>query len=339
MRIAFDAKRYYHNNRGLGNYSRDVVRLIRTYAPEWELQLIDKSGIGRSFMPCPICDIYHGLSGEIPLQRSSWSNIKTIVTMHDAIFVRYPELYSPTYRWLFAQKVRYACTHADVIIAISEQTKRDLMEFFDADEAKIHVIYQGCSNIFRQHVSELDKAAIQHQYLLPSLYILIVGAVEARKNLKGLIQAVAAAKIDIPIIAVGSRTRYADEAEALARQLHVTLRILSNVPFTQLPAFYSLAEMMVYPSHFEGFGIPILEAMCMNTPVITSTGSCFHEVAGEAALYANPTHPEQLGEHIYTILNDNKLKQRLIETGQKQSQLFSDEQVAHNLIQVYESTH
>lgn len=333
MRIAFDAKRYFHNNRGLGNYSRDVVRLIREYAPDWEVILMDKSGLSRSFMNIPPCDIYHGLSGELPFTISR-SSARSVVTMHDAIFIRYPELYSPTYRWLFTQKVRFACKAADTIIAISEQTKRDMIEFFHADESKIRVVYQGCSNIFRQPISTEQIAEAKKKYDLPQNYLLDVGAIEPRKNLKNLIQAMAAAKIDLPLVAIGGHSKYANEAAELAQQVGITLLLRHGVTFADFPAIYKGAEVLCYPSIFEGFGIPILEAMCVGTPVLTSTGSCFAETGGEAALYANPLDIEEIGAQLNRILTNNHLRQEMVAKGAVQANRFTDEQVAKNLIRV-----
>jgi len=336
MTIAFDAKRYFHNRRGLGNYSRDVVRLLREYAPEWQLNLIDKSGLARSFMRVSDCDIYHGLSGELPFGIGK-SGAKSVVTMHDAIFVRYPELYSPTYRWLFTQKVKYACQVADCIIAISEQTRRDMMEYFHADEKKIRVVYQGCSNLFRQLVSPEQIAAVKAQYNLPSQYLLDVGAMEPRKNMKNLIRAMAAAKIDMPLVAIGGHSRYADEAKQLAEQLGVNLLLRHEVPFTDFPAIYKGADVLCYPSIFEGFGIPILEAMCVGTPVLTSTGSCFQETGGQAAMYANPLDVEEMGAQLLRVVSDTQLRREMVAKGIEQAGKFEDKHIAKNLIELYES--
>jgi len=336
MKIAFDAKRYFHNQRGLGNYSRDVVRLMRTYAPDWQLELVDKSGLARSFMRVPVCDIYHGLSGELPFGIGR-SSCKSVVTMHDAIFIRYPYLYSPTYRWLFTQKVKYACQVADCIIAISEQTKRDMVDYFHADERKIQVVYQGCSNLFRQPVSEEQIQVVREKLNLPEVYLLDVGAIEPRKNLHNLIRAMASKHIDLPLVAMGGHSKYADEAAILAKQLGVTLLLRHQVPFADFPAIYKGALALCYPSVFEGFGIPILEAMCVDTPVLTSTGSCFAETGGDAALYANPLDVEQIGEQLSRIINDNHLREEMVAKGKVQAERFSDQAVAKHLRQVYQS--
>ena len=334
MKIAYDAKRYFHNKRGLGNYSRDVVRLIQTYAPQWAIELVDKTGLGRTFMRVPECDIYHGLSGELPF--ACHRKYKTVVTMHDAIFVRYPELYSPTYRWLFTQKVRYACRVADLIIAISEQTKRDLIEFFHADESKIRVVYQGCNNRFREPISEEQIAEVKQRYALPDEYLLDVGAIEPRKNLKTLIRAMHEAGIAMPLVAIGGRSKYAEECAQLAQALGVRLLLNHDIPFTDFPAIYKGARVLCYPSIFEGFGIPILEAMCVGTPVLTSTGSCFAETGGDAALYADPNDAKAIGQQLQRILTEEELRETMVKKGYEQAAKFEDKKVAQNIIAIYE---
>ncbi len=358
MKIAYDAKRMYHNHRGLGNYSRDVLRLMATYAPENEYLLFAKptdkysfpqtttvapEGIWRALpslwrswgctRSLDGVDIYHGLSGEIPCGIKP--PVRTVVTVHDAIFLRYPELYSLTYRHLFRRKVQYACDHADRIIAISEQTKCDIIDFFHADERKVQVICQGCNNIFRQPVTDEALAGVKARYNLPEEFILIVGAIEPRKNLANLIRAVAAARMSVPVFALGAHTKYADECVRIAGQLDVRLHCLYNVPFADFPAIYKAATLLAYPSFFEGFGIPILEAMCIGVPVVTSTGSCFAETGGDAALYANPADPEHLAQQLQAVLSDTALKQSMIKKGYAQAANFTDEKVAANLINMY----
>lgn len=359
MIIAFDAKRAFANRRGLGNYSRDVIRLMRTYAPENDYVLfgspsdayepgaarvVAPKGLWRCFpslwRTCGCLnsldgiDIYHGLSGELPFGIHR-KEVKTVVTVHDAIFMRYPELYSATYRWLFARKVQYACDHADIIIAISEQTKRDIIEFFHADERKIHVVYQGCNNRFRAPVSEARLSAVRKQYRLPEQFILSVGAIEPRKNLKNLIEAMSMAHIGLPLVAVGDKSKHAEHMALLAQERKVDLRYIHALPFEDLPAVYKAASVFCYPSIFEGFGIPILEAMCIGTPVLTSTGSCFAETGGDAALYADPLDPEEIGNQLARILGDETLRESMVAKGHQQAERFTDEQVANNLLKIY----
>ena len=359
MKIAFDAKRAFANRRGLGNYSRDVLRLVEHYAPEneyvlfgcptgsfepGEAKVVSPRGLWRLFpslwrsFGCVNSlegiDIYHGLSGELPFGIHR-KHVKTVVTIHDAIFIRYPELYSATYCWLFTRKVQYACKHADLIIAISEQTKSDIIEYFHADERKIHVVYQGCNNRFREPVSAQQLEEVRKRYALPDRYLLAVGAIEPRKNLKRLIEAMNIAQTDLPLVAVGGKNAYAEELAKYAKERKVDLRYLHNLPFEDLPAVYKGAELFCYPSIFEGFGIPILEAMCIGTPVLTSKGSCFAETGGDAALYADPVNPEEIAAQLTRVLSDETLRKQMIAKGHEQAEQFTDEKVVNNLLKIY----
>ena len=360
LRIAFDAKRAYHNHRGLGNYSRDVIRLLTQYAPENEYLLFAKPSERYSFtgtrtiapqglwacMPSlwrtwgcvrdlQQTDVYWGLSGELPIGIHK-SGVKSIVTVHDVIFLRYPQLYSPTYRRLFARKMRYALQVADSIVAISEQTKRDIITYFGTDEQRIQVVYQSCNNRFREPVDASRVAAVRKQYALPDTYLLIVGAIEPRKNIRNLIEAMSLAQVQLPLVAVGAHNKYADQMAELAKERKVDLRYLHSLPFADLPAVYKGAEVFCYPSIFEGFGIPILEAMCVGTPVLTSTGSCYAETGGQAARYADPMNPTEIADALHAVLGDPSLRKQMVAEGYKQAEKFADDKVAANLIKVIE---
>ncbi len=368
MNIAFDAKRVFHNARGLGNYSRDTVRLLTTFYPENNYflfnpkvnskmqfsvagntrEVIPHSALGKLFpslwrtkgmckeiKSCNI-DLYHGLSQELPwgIERTG---AKSVVTMHDAIFMRYPELYSTTYRKIFIKKNIHACKVADRIIAISEQTKQDLIHFFDADERKIDIVYQGCNNIFREPVSQEYKRDIRVKYNLPEQFILYVGAIEKRKNAGMIVEAIHRKNIDIPLVIVGAPTDYTKEVRMLVRKYGLEKQVffVHNVENADLPPFYALSLLFVYPSIFEGFGIPVLEAICTGTPVITSRGTCFEEVGGPDTIYVNPLDAYELGDSICKVLNDTYLRNNMIDQGLVFSKKFTDEQIAQNLVNVY----
>lgn len=370
MNIAFDAKRAFHNSRGLGNYSRDTIRLLSSFYPdnnyllfnpknkrniEFPLggrtkEILPDSFMGRLFpsiwrsngmchqISSNAVDIYHGLSQELPLgvQRT---NARTVVTMHDAIFMRYPELYSSVYRSIFIQKNKYACRVADRIIAISEQTKRDIIEYFDADESKISVVYQGCNNIFRAPISDEAKEMIRKKYNLPEHYLLNVGAIEKRKNVALIIEAMQRKQVDAHLVIVGKpELSYFKEVSALIAKygLEGQVHFIHNAQTVDLPIIYSLADIFIYPSIFEGFGIPILEALCVETPVISSTGSCFEETGGPDSCYINPQDADELGDAILEILSDSLLRNKMKLKGLEFSERFTDRCVATNLMKVYQ---
>jgi len=370
MKIAFDAKRAFHNARGLGNYSRDTIRLLSTFYPENDYLLFNPSEKKNIVFPTPsnttaiiptsiigktfpalwrskgMCkqlkqlnvDLYHGLSQELPWGIENTS-AKSVVTMHDAIFMRYPHLYSSSYRAIFIQKNKYACRVADRIIAISEQTKRDIIKYFNADENKISVVYQGCNNIFRAPVSDEAKRNVRNKYNLPGHFLLNVGAIEKRKNVALIVEAMQRKQVDAHLVIVGKPDAYFEEVSALISKygLENQVHFIHNAETVDLPVIYSLAEIFIYPSIFEGFGIPILEALCVGTPVISSIGSCFEETGGAYSRYINPQNADELGDTILEVLNDGALRNEMKMKGLEFSEKFSDQNVATNLMKVYQS--
>jgi glycosyltransferase involved in cell wall biosynthesis len=370
MIIGYDAKRAFLNRRGLGNFSRDLIRLMETYYPDNQYVLYTPNQQNAPFHPerngatvvtpsSPLdrlmpalwrsygivrdirkqkLDLYHGLSQELPLAIQS-VGVKTVVTIHDAIFVRYPELYDAAYRRVFLQKNRYSCRVADRIVAISEQTKRDCIEFFGADEQKVEVVYQGCNAIFRQSVSPMQVESVKKKYGLPDEFLLSVGAIERRKNMGIILDAMKSGHIDLPLVIVGGATSYLKELTAKITDYAFENRVLflHQAHFEDFPAIYHAAQCMIYPSLFEGFGLPILEALCTGTPVVTSKGGCFEETGGDAALYVDPMNADEVADAIQRVLTDVRLRREMIAKGLQHADLFADEKVAYNMMQVYSS--
>lgn len=367
MRIGYDAKRLFCNYRGLGNYSRDLVRILNEYYPEnqYDLftpkikinfpinpqntQIIQPSGIYK-MLPSSVWrsiglkaeikkasdDIFHGLSQELPVGIEKLS-VKKVITFHDAIFIRYPELYDTSYRKVFTVKNRQSCRIADRIIAISEQSRQDAIEFFNADPAKVEVVYQGCNNIFRQKASSIEKEQVKIKYNLPEDYLLFVGAIEPRKNIASILQAIADENIDMPLVVVGRQTDYKRELLGLVEKLKLSSQIYfqHQVETKDLPAMYQMARLFIYPSIFEGFGIPVLEALCSETPVITSTGSCFEETGGKFSLYVQPQSSEEIGMAIRKVLTDSHLQTTMKSQGLLHAEKFTDDKIADRLINLY----
>jgi len=281
-------------------------------------------------------DIFHGLSQELPIGIEKLP-IKKVITFHDAIFIRYPELYPSTYRKLFSIKNMQSCRIADRIIAISEQSRQDSIEFFKADPNKVEVIYQGCNNIFRYKASSQNKEQVKRKYNLPSDYLLFVGAIEPRKNIASILRAIYQEKIDIPLIIVGRCTDYTQELMKLAEQLKISTRIyfLHHVETNDLPAIYQLAQLLIYPSIFEGFGIPILEALCSETPVITSIGGCFEETGGEFSIYVHPESADEIATAIQKVLTDSLLQKEMKAKGLIHAENFKDDKIAEKVMDLY----
>ena len=365
--IGYDAKRIFHNTTGLGNYGRDLVRILSKRNPSlffylynpkqktvksldlihnifeklpekliWKrLSSIWRQGpILRQLKDDNII-LFHGLTGELP-RGINKTKIKTIVTVHDLIFVRYPELYSYIDRRIHLEKVKYSTKVADRIIAISEQTKNDIVEFLKVEPSRIDVIYQGCHQIFKEKISHEEKSEVLKKYSLPKDFILNVGTINERKNILNLVKAVQ--KTTHNLVVVGSKTEYFNKIEAFLQtdgELRKRIHFLEKVPLKDLAALYQTAELFVYPSIFEGFGIPIVEALFSGTPVISSTGSCFSEAGGLDSIYVDPNNVSLLAEKIKWVLNNPSVSKKMIENGYIHAQKFKDDLIAESLIQFY----
>lgn len=372
MRIGFDGKRAVQNFTGLGNYSRYIVDILCQFGPENEFVLyapkkrenkrLDKLtkqyqqlqlsypttsswkklsslwrvwGVTRQLEKEKI-DIFHGLSNELPLNIHQ-SEVKSIVTIHDLIFLRYPQYYHSIDRKIYTYKFRKACENADKIIAISECTKRDIIEFFRIPADKIEVVYQGCDPSFIHPVAEEKKREVRAKYQLPDHYILNVGSIEERKNALSAVQALMMLPEQIHLVIVGRHTEYTDKVEHFIKEnkLEERVHIISNVPFDDLPAFYQLAEIFVYPSRFEGFGIPIIEALYSGIPVVAATGSCLEEAGGPDSIYVHSDDIKGMADALKQIYTDPERKKNMIEKGHSFAKRFSEEKQAEEILNIY----
>ena len=367
MKIGFDAKRLFFNRSGLGNYGRSAIDALCHHFPDNEYLLYTPKGGNVGYRPVDSAhviypnsfagnlsqrwwrlaglssqirhdglDAYHGFNNELPLGISN-SGCKKVITVHDLILKRFPHYFKPVDRFIYEKKGRWATDVADLVIAISEQTKRDLMEFYGVDQEKIRVVYQGCDESFRKPVYSEVSASVKKKYSLPSEYVLSVGTIEPRKNQKLIIDGIASTDLDIPIVLIGKRTSYCDEIIRHAETLGIgnRLQLIHDADFADLPAIYSEASAFVYPSRFEGFGIPILEALCVGIPVIAATGSCLEETGGADSLYVNPDDAEAMGNALKNILSDSELRAKMISAGSLHAGNFTEEKVATGLMNVY----
>lgn len=369
MRIGFDAKKAAYNFTGIGNYSRGAINALCSYYPSDEYILFfagegntealgrlkkcngvkycnpvrSVSSIKKEWWRCrgiikdlrrTETDIYHGLSNELPFGIRS-SGIKSVVTIHDLIFLRLPKTYDPVSRMILNRKVKHACLNADRIIAISERTKLDIIEYYGVPEEKIDVVYQGCDPVFLNNVDEKTVSSVREKYGLPEKYVLSVGTIEERKNHISLIYA--AEKLEIPVVIAGKYTDYQRVLEKIIekKELRDKVRIINNVPNSDLPAIYRGASVFVYPSVYEGFGIPILEALNSEVPVIAAKGSCLEETGGADSLYFTPSDHEELAVLISKVPEEPQLAERMIKNGKEYAKNFNEKNIADNLMKVY----
>ncbi len=359
MKIGYDAKRAFRNNSGLGNYSRMVIGGV---AQMHDCMLYTPGAKGRyehyfdAKERVSVCvpkgawrllpdiwrslwmglrakgdgvEVFHGLSHELPYGLGK--NVKKVVTMHDLIVRRYPKFFKPADRVIHRLKMWHACRVADVVVAISEQTKCDLIDLMCVPEEKIRVVYQSCDPIFWNR----DIKDIKEKYYLPEKYVICVGTLEERKNQLRVIEAMERLPKEIGLVLVGRpRGEYGKRVMACSNE---RIRVLTNADFKDFPSLYANAVASVYLSVFEGFGIPVLESMCCDCPVVTSNVSSMPEAGGAAALYAAPDDVATVSAHLNHLLDDEAFRQHTIEKGRTQKMMFAPEKVTADMIAVYRS--
>ncbi len=358
MKIGFDAKRIVRNGTGLGSYGRTLVNdLIRRGDPDMEYflyapdkgrddlrqQVIEGAqfryphfnsslwrihGIVRDLQHDGV-QLYHGLSGELPIGIRK-TGIRTVVTIHDLIFLRHPEFYHWIDTKLYAWKFRQTLREADRVIAISERTKQDIMELGHISDERIRLVYQSYAPRFSTTVTPAEQQEVCQRYQLPERFILNVGTIERRKNLRLAVDALPLLPSDIHLVAVGRQTKYA-QTQPQSHRLH----LLSGVPDSDLAVIYNLAEAFVYPSRYEGFGIPIIEAIAAGLPVVACTGSCLEEAGGPSCLYVDPDDVEGMASALLSVLEGADGRAGRIRLSQQYIERFRGTDVAGQVLDVY----
>lgn len=372
MNVGFDGKRAAQNRTGLGNYSRFIVRILSERMPEDSLHLyipnpkrtpfikeIPKVSTLHLHYPHGIwqwmksawrswgikndlqrdhIDLYYGLSNELPFNIRQ-AGCLSVVTIHDLIFLRYPHYYDWISRKIYNYKFRKACQMADKIIAVSEFTKHDIMHFYNIPEDKIKVVYQGCDNVFSQNINQKKLDDVNNKYKLPSQYVLYVGSIEERKNVRLVIEALKRCKDNgrpFYLVIVGKSTSYCQQQKAYIKELGIEsyCQFFHHVPYEDLPSFYRMATAFVYPSRIEGFGIPMLEAITSGVPAIGCIGSCLEEAGGPSSIYVGPNDVNAMAKAITNVLNNPNLRQRMIIDGKEYAKNFTDEKLCKALMDV-----
>ena len=264
---------------------------------------------------------------------------RSVVTIHDLIFLRHPEFYNWVDTKIYAWKFRQTLREADHVIAISECTKRDILYYGDIDEQKISIVYQSFAPRFSVEVSEEQRTQVRSAYQLPQRYILNVGSIEARKNILQAVQALPLLPDDVALVMVGRHTPYTDRVLQYVQEHHLEerVRVLHGVPDEHLPMLYALAESFVYPSVYEGFGIPIIEAISCGLPVVACSGSCLEEAGGPDSLYVQPGNVEAMAAAIRLTLVGAEGRELRIENSKKYIRRFSGCNVADQVVNVYQS--
>jgi glycosyltransferase involved in cell wall biosynthesis len=296
--------------------------------------------------------LFHGLSHELPRGIED-TGIPTVITMHDLIQERYPEQYGWIDRKIYGIKLRHAARAASLVIAISNQTKEDVEQYLGVPSARIRVCYQSCNPIYREAVAEEKLQEVRRDYGLPDRYFLSVGSIIERKNLLRICEAMALlkGKLDIPLVVIGSwGGAYKRKVEDFLQVQGLRTRVffISDNPLlasragyrssADLPAIYRQAVAMLYPSSFEGFGIPVLEALCCGLPVITSNRSSLPEAGGPGSIYVDPDQPQQIADAMYRVSQDDTLVARMRAAGLAYAEQFREAVCAERVTKVYEES-
>ena len=239
-------------------------------------------------------------------------------------------------RKIYLKKFKSACLRADKIIAISKQTKKDIINYLAIPEEKIDVVYQGCNNIFQNEIAQVKKEKTVIKYKLPKKYLLYVGTIEERKNLLTVLKTLN----EIPnqkLVVIGEGKAYKNKCLKFIKKNKISDRVifLTGISLEEMAIIYQLAEIMIYPSIFEGFGIPIIEALFSKTPVITSKGGCFSEAGGPHSKYINPLSISEMKKAILEIQMEPEIKKNMKNNGFSYAQNFTDYKIASKLIQIY----
>ena len=377
MTIGFDAKRIVRNGTGLGSYGRTLVNdlaraaavpeqdvCLRLYAPDagsddLRRQVEGRPGVSFCYAPASRIpfykqlwrsrlmvgslvadevDVFHGLSGELPVGLKQ-SGIHSVVTIHDLIFLRHPEYYNWIDTKIYAWKFRQALREADHVVAISECTRRDILAFGDIDDSRVSLVYQSCSPRFLPVEDPVELQRAKAKYQLPDCFVLSVGSIEERKNLLLAVKALEKLPATVHLVAVGKSTAYVEKlvSEAQKSGTASRLHLLHGVPDDDLPALYALADTFVYPSRYEGFGIPIIEAVSMGLPVVACTGSCLEEAGGPDNLYVAPDDVDGLADGIRRTLKGSADREQRVARSQDYVRRFAGNEAAARFLEIYQS--
>lgn len=355
--IGIDASRMSGRARtGTENYSDGLIRALIAEPTPWSWRLYfngnsEESGIAESSsvqirdIPARRLWTHARLSKEMVTHRPTGLFVPShvipllhppsVVTIHDLGYLHVPQAHPWKQRLMLDATTRWSARVARHIIVPSGRTREDLVHHYNVPREKITVIHHGIHPRFRD-VQDAADATFRDRYRLDRPYVLAVGTIQPRKNLPLLAQAMRSIRDDVDLVVAGKRGWMADDvvSELHAIGLGDRLRLLDYVPDEDLPMLYRQAQMLVQPSRFEGFGLPVLEAMAAGTPVLTTRGSSLAEIAGDNAVFFDQDDADDLSGHISLLLGDNGLRSEYKKRGIAWSGQFTWERAAQKTRQV-----
>ncbi len=285
-------------------------------------------------------DVYHGVCNfELPIRKVC----RYVVTIHDLVPHFFPELVPKKHLLFFRLFMKRVAHTADVIITDSDHSKHDIIQYLKVPDEKIRVIYLGYQQQYHRIQEQYRISEILARYRIRQPYLLFVGVIEPKKNLERLVEAYALLQKDAAIpqetqlVIAGGEGWCSERLYQKVRDFELDQHIVfpGYIPDEHLPALYSGAEVFVFPSIYEGFGLPVLEAMSCGVPVVTSQVSSLPEIVGKAGLLIDPHQPETIASGILNVLSDRQLQEQMRDNGYRQAQKFSWERTAQETYQVY----
>jgi glycosyltransferase involved in cell wall biosynthesis len=369
MTIYVDVSAGVHNRAGLGRYAASLARALVAQDPGQFAFFYNQSGdvrplaglvevpartVRAGYKPwrmavwlgqlaglgfdrlLPDADLYHATEHLLmPMRR-----VPTVLTVHDLIFRIFPQHHKRLNYWYLNATMPLYCRRADAIIAVSQATRRDLVRLYGLDPAKITVVDEAAAPHFAP-ATPAQVASVRTRYHLPERYVLHVGTIEPRKNLSRLLEAVhrlRQAGEDVRLVVVGSRgwlyEGFFQRLEELA--LGDAVHMAGYVPDADLPALYSAATLAAVPSLYEGFGLPVLEAMACGTPVVCSAASSLPEVGSDAARYFDPGDTPAMADALLAVWRDAELQEAMRGQGLARAAQFSWQRTAAETMKIYE---
>lgn len=367
MRIAIDVRKLH--DYGIGTYIRNLVTHLHRLDSTTEYILLCKpddqtfaSGLGENFrlvsQPAGPYSISEQIRIPIQLKREAidlfhaphytlpaLTPCRSIVTIHDCIHLRFPQYLPNRLAHGYARAALWTATHrSDRVLTVSEASKQDILTFFDIPADKITVIPNAIDDCFFVQPPDKNIERIRERYQLQAPFLLYVGNVHPHKNLERLLDAFYKVRSlghdDLTLLIIGDDiTRYAKLRRAVHRyQLHRYVRFLGFVPNETLRVLYHLARAFVFPSLYEGFGLPPLEAMASGTAVVTSNVSSLPEVTGDAAILVDPHSQDAIAGGICRVLEDNVFREELVTKGQARAKQFSWDRSIQHTLEIYRET-
>jgi glycosyltransferase involved in cell wall biosynthesis len=366
VRIAIDARKL--RDYGIGTYVRNLLRHLARIDQSTEFVVLCRqadagtvAGLGANFRPVPETSrpysIREQLSIPMDLRRERadlfhaphyvlppLTPCPSVVTIHDCIHLRFPQYLPNRVAYAYARASLWVATHrSHRVLTVSEASKRDILRYFRVPEKKIDVIYNAIDERFGQPPAAEEIERVRERYQLDGPFILYAGNIKPHKNLERLIEAFHTLRRgggfdNVRLLIIGDEiSKYATLRRAVHRnKLHKYVRFFGFVPDETLASLYRLASVFVFPSLYEGFGLPPLEAMASGTPVITSNVSSLPEVVGDAALLIDPYEPDEIADAMRRVLTDATLRDQMRERGLARAREFSWDRSVRRVREIYD---